>query len=59
MFAYISVPEPVNDGVGFVRRLFFEIIRAALKGLSHQAAHVFDHVTFTRPRLPPSPPQNP
>lgn len=58
MHGYLSVPEPVETTTSWIKRLFFEMIRAAFKGLLHQSAHVVDHVPFTRPQ-PPQPPQLP
>jgi hypothetical protein len=52
---YLSVPEPVDDRIHWIKRLFHELLRAMLKSAFHQGAHWFDHRTITRPPAPPPP----
>lgn len=49
---YLSVPEPIQIGVPWYRRLGIEMVRSAFKGLFHTGANFFDHVPFSSPRPP-------
>jgi len=54
MHGYLTVPEPVDDDVPWLTRLFHEASRAMAKSAFHQGSHFFDHNTINRPKPPPT-----
>lgn len=44
---YLTIPEPVDPNVHWLRRLGHEIVRSMFKSASHTGAAFFDHNTFT------------